>query len=222
MSQENTIDSKQLDDLLLKYHGALRTLETHLDILIKDFELKYHYMPVEHMKSRIKNIDSAINKLNRRNYKITIENIINHVHDMIGIRIVCSFLNDVEKIVNLIKNSRFITIHEEKDYIHNPKKTGYSSYHLLVNVPVYLEDGMEQIEAEIQIRTMAMDFWASLDHKIQYKFEEKIPNDIMIEMQHCALDINNLDQKMMKLNHSVQCFLEGKEKLDKDENNNCK
>lgn len=221
MSQSNTIDKKQLDVLLLKYNSALRTLETHLDILIKDFELKNHYMPVEHMKSRIKNIDSAINKLNRRNYNMTIENIQNHVHDMVGIRIVCSFLNDVKELVELIKNSQFITVHEEKDYINNPKNTGYSSYHLLVYVPVYLADGVEQIEAEIQIRTMAMDFWASLDHKIQYKFEEKIPNDIMIEMQHCAVDINNLDQKMMRLNESVQCFL-GEGKLNKDEDNHNK
>lgn len=222
MSQKIKVDQKKLDSLLLKYRSALRTLETHLDILIKDFELRYQYMPVEHMKSRIKSVDSAINKLNRRKYKITVENIQDHVHDMVGIRIVCSFLNDVETIVNLIKNSQFISIHEEKDYIHYPKKTGYSSYHLLVNVPVYLENGMEQIEAEIQIRTMAMDFWASLDHKIQYKFEEKIPADIMQEMHNCALDINNLDQKMMRLNESVQSFLEGKEKLDKNESDNCK
>lgn len=207
MQKVRNITKKEMENLLLKYKCALRTLETHLDILIKDFELNNNYMPVEHVKSRIKSVDSALNKLIKRNYNISIENIKEHVHDMVGIRIVCSFLDDVYKLVDLIKNSDFITVHEEKDYIKNPKDTGYSSYHLLVNVPVYLSTGVEEVEAEIQIRTMAMDFWASLDHKIQYKFEESIPKNIMEEMHNCSIDINNLDQKMLHLNESVQKFL---------------
>ena len=207
MQEIKKSSKKEMENQLLKYKCALITLETHLDILIKDFELNNNYMPVEHVKSRIKSVDSALNKLIKRNYNISVENIKDHVHDMVGIRIVCSFLDDVYKIVNLIKNSDFITVHEEKDYIKNPKDTGYSSYHLLVNVPVYLSNGVEEVEAEIQIRTMAMDFWASLDHKIQYKFEERIPKNIMEEMHNCSIDINDLDQKMLHLNESVQKFL---------------
>jgi len=210
MSNIRYITKTDMERLLLKYKCALRTLETHLDILIKDFELNNKYMPIEHVKTRIKGLDSALNKLTKRNLKPTVKNIKEHVHDMVGIRIVCSFLDDVYKIVDLIKNSQFITVHEEKDYVKNPKKTGYSSYHLLVNVPVYLSTGVEEVEAEIQIRTMAMDFWASLDHKIQYKFEEKIPKNIVEEMHNCSIDINNLDQKMLHLNESVQNLLNEK------------
>ncbi len=201
------LTKEDVEQLLFKYNAALRTLETHIDILIKDYEFKNKYMPVEHVKSRIKKFDSAINKLKRRNYEVNRENIENHVHDMVGIRIVCSFLDDVYDIVNLIKNSPFIEIHEEKDYIKNPKKTGYSSYHLLVYVPVHFEDGKEMVEAEIQVRTVAMDFWASLDHKIQYKFKDRIPEDIMEEMHKCSIDINNLDHKMLSLNDEVQKYI---------------
>ncbi len=201
------ITKEEMEYLLLKYKSALKTLETHLNILISDYEFKNKYMPVEHVKSRIKTFESAINKLKRKNYPVNIENIEKYINDMVGIRIVCSFLDDVYKIKNLIKNSKFINVIDEKDYIKNPKGTGYSSYHLLVNVPVYLSDGLHLIEAEIQIRTIAMDFWASLDHKIQYKFEQKIPKDIVSEMYNCSVDINNLDNKMLELNEEVQHFL---------------
>lgn len=201
------ITKEEIEYLLLKYNSALKTLETHLNILISDFEHKNRYMPVEHVKSRIKKFDSAILKLSKKNYDVTASNILEHVHDMVGVRIVCSFLDDVYKISELIKSSKFIRVYEEKDYIKCPKKTGYSSYHLLVYVPVYLSDGMQLVRAEIQIRTMAMDFWASLDHKIQYKFEEKIPDDVILEMQKCSVDINSLDHKMLSLNEMVQSFL---------------
>ncbi len=201
------LTKEDIESMLLKYNSALRTLETYIDILIKDYEFENKYMPIEHVKSRVKKFDSAIIKLRSRNYEVNRYNIENHIHDMVGIRIVCSFLDDVYNIVNLIKNSSFISVHGEKDYIKNPKDTGYSSYHLLVNVPVYLSSGLEEVEAEIQIRTMAMDFWASLDHKIQYKFKDKIPEEIMEEMHKCSIDINNLDHKMLQLNEAVQNIL---------------
>lgn len=206
------ITKEEIERLLLKYNAALRTLETQLDILIKDFEFRNKYMPVEHVKTRIKKFDSAINKLRRKEYDITVENIENHIHDMVGVRIICSFLDDVYEMVQLIKNSDFITVHDEKDYIKNPKDSGYSSYHLLVYIPVYLSSGVEQVEAEIQIRTMAMDFWASLDHKIQYKFEKKIPNDIVEEIHKCSVDIHNLDQKMLYLNETVHSIFDEEDK----------
>ena len=201
------LTKEDIESMLLKYNSALRTLETYIDILIKDYEFENKYMPIEHVKSRVKKFDSAIIKLRSRNYEVNRYNIENHIHDMVGIRIVCSFLDDVYNIVILIKNSSFISVHGEKDYIKNPKDTGYSSYHLLVNVPVYLSSGLEEVEAEIQIRTMAMDFWASLDHKIQYKFKDKIPEEIMEEMHKCSIDINNLDHKMLQLNEAVQNIL---------------
>lgn len=206
--EELTEDYKEL---LLKYNAALKTLETQIAILIQDYEFKNHYNPVEHVKSRIKSYDSIVNKLKSRDYDVTVENIENHIHDVVGLRIVCSFLSDVYAIVKLLEDSDQITVHTKKDYISNPKDSGYSSYHLLVYVPVYLIDGVEMVEAEIQIRTVAMDFWASLDHKIRYKFKGEIPNEIQENMYKCALDINDLDQKMVDMNNQMRTIIEDQE-----------
>lgn len=203
--------TEDYEELLLKYNAALKTLETQIAILIQDYEFKNHYNPVEHVKSRIKSYDSIVNKLKSRDYDVTVENIENHIYDVVGLRIVCSFLSDVYAIVKLLEDSDQITVHTKKDYISNPKDSGYSSYHLLVYVPVYLIDGVEMVEAEIQIRTVAMDFWASLDHKIRYKFKGEIPNEIQENMYKCALDINDLDQKMVDMNNQMRTIIEDQE-----------
>ncbi len=202
---------KSLELLLMQYQAALKTLETQLGILLKDFEYRNKYNPVEHIKSRIKQYDSIVRKLTDRGYEITVENIEKHVHDMVGIRIICDFLSDVYKIVDMIESCQQITIHNRKDYISSPKPSGYSSYHLLVYVPVYFMDGVRMVEAEIQIRTLAMDFWASLDHKISYKFQGQVPKEIQENMYKCALDINDLDHKMLILNDKMRTFREDNE-----------
>ena len=204
-------EDKELEGLILKYTAALKTLETQISILLQDYEHKNNYNPVEHIKSRIKSYDSATKKLISRGYELTTKNIEEHVHDMVGLRIVCSFLSDVYEIVKIIENSDQITIRDKKDYITNPKDTGYYSYHLLVYVPVYLIDGVTLVEAEIQIRTVAMDFWASLDHKITYKFKGEIPEEIKEGMHKCAEDIHALDQKMLKLNNEMQIIKDDQE-----------
>lgn len=181
-------------------------LETEIRILIDEFEFKNKYNPVEHIKSRIKSISSAADKLKKRGYDINVDNIRNHIHDMVGIRIVCSFLSDVKKIVSVIENSKHLKIKEKKDYISNPKDTGYISYHLIVYVPIYIDSKEELVEAEIQIRTVAMDFWASLDHKIQYKFPNDIPDEIKKELYNCALVTKILDNKMQTLNEIVNNY----------------
>lgn len=188
---------------MLKYKFALNMLETEIRILIDEFEFKNKYNPVEHIKSRIKTIESASIKLKSRGYDVNVDNIKNHVHDMVGIRIVCSFLSDVKNIVDIIENSKHLKIKEKKDYISNPKDTGYISYHLIVYVPIYIDNNEEYVEAEIQIRTVAMDFWASLDHKIQYKFPNDIPDEIKKELYNCSLVTKILDNKMQSLNEIV-------------------
>ena len=200
------LENNDLTHQMLKYNFALDKLNTELNILIKEYEYKNNYQPVEHIKSRIKTVESAIKKLENKGYEINLKNLINHVHDMVGIRIVCSFLSDVYDIVNIIEKSDFIAIRDKKDYIKNPKQSGYSSYHLIVLVPIFLDDKKEYIEAEIQIRTMAMDFWASLDHKIQYKFRDKINDEIKDEMYKCSIAISNLDTKMLELNKEVEKY----------------
>lgn len=202
------INEREVSELMLKYNFALQLLETQFNILIKEFEFKNKYNPVEHMKSRLKTEKSIIDKLNKKGYEVTTKNMISHVHDIIGIRIVCSFLEDVYDIVDIIKNSKQFKIKEEKDYIKNPKSTGYMSYHLIVLVPIYLNETVEHVEAEIQIRTSAMDFWASIDHKVQYKFPSEIPEEVKKEMYNCSLDIRKLDEKMQQLNEFVNKYNE--------------
>lgn len=202
------INEREVSELMLKYNFALQLLETQFNILIKEFEFKNKYNPVEHMKSRLKTEKSIIDKLNKKGYEVTTKNMILHVHDIIGIRIVCSFLDDVYDIVDIIKSSKQFKIKEEKDYIKNPKTTGYMSYHLIVLVPIYLNETVEHLEAEIQIRTSAMDFWASIDHKVQYKFPSEIPEEVKKEMYNCSLDIRKLDEKMQQLNEFVNKYNE--------------
>lgn len=204
----NEFNEEQYREVMLKYGFALNILETNLNILLDDYEYKNDTSIVDHVKVRLKSHDSALKKLRDKGYDATIDNLINHVHDMVGLRIVCPFLNDVYTVLNIIKNSNLFKIKEEKDYIANPKDTGYISYHLLVLVPVALEDGTEYIEAEIQIRTMAMDFWASLDHKLQYKFTKDIPNEVKEEIYKCSMDIKKIDEKMLKLREFIKNYMD--------------
>ena len=200
------MENEFLEYEMLKYKFALNMLETEIKLLIEDFEFKNKYNHVEHIKSRVKKINSACEKLLRRGYEVTVENLKNHVHDMVGVRIVCSFLSDVKDVVQIIENSSNIKIKDKKDYISNPKNTGYTSYHLIVDVPVYLDNKEELVEAEIQIRTVAMDFWASLDHKIQYKFPNDIPDEIKKELYNCSMVTKILDNKMEYLNEIVNKY----------------
>ena len=199
----NNID---FDELMLKYNFALQTLETQVNILIKEYEFKNNVNPVEHIKSRIKTEKSALDKLNKKGFNLSLENLKEHVKDMIGIRIVCSFIDDVDKVVDLIKKSKQFKVVSEKDYIDNPKSTGYMSYHLIVEIPLYLNENVEYIPAEIQIRTVAMDFFASLDHKIRYKFPGDIPEEVKGEMVSCSYVIQALDKKMYELNEIVKKY----------------
>lgn len=192
-------EEAEYKEMMLKYNFAMQRLETELNILLKEYEHKKGYNPVEHIKTRMKSLDSAIKKLRDKNCEITVDNLIRRVYDMIGVRIVCSFLSDVYDIVDLIKGAKQFIIKRENDYIDNPKESGYRSYHLIVLVPIHLEERIEYIEAEIQIRTVAMDCWASLDHKLRYKFPDRIPVEIRDGLLECSKDIDKLDLKMQSL-----------------------
>jgi len=196
------------DEMILKYSFALKRLETELSILVDEYKFTYGYNPVEHMKSRIKTIDSIKSKLEKKGLSCTADNIIRNVHDVVGIRIVCSFLSDVYEIVDIIKNSREFIVKDESDYIKNPKDTGYSSYHLNILIPVYLSSRIEYVEAEIQIRTVAMDCWASLDHKLRYKLPKDVPDSLRSSMSEKAMEIRKLDRSVQELYEMVREFNE--------------
>lgn len=209
------MESTELEKIMIKYEFAKRNLETYLEILLKEYELENGYTPVEHIKSRIKNKNSAMKKLEKRGYAVTMDNIKNHIHDMVGFRIVCSFLSDVYDIVELIKQTSQFEIREESDYIKNPKESGYSSYHLNVLVPINLKGEKEYIEVEIQIRTVAMDLWASLDHKLRYKLSEDIPIHLQSEMLERSNSIKKIDQEMQCLYEIVKEYQNKDKKQEK-------
>ncbi len=142
-------------------------------------------------------------KLKRNGYESTIDNMVKHVNDIAGIRVVCSFTSDIYRLAEMIGKQNDLTVVSVKDYIKNPKESGYKSYHMLVTVPIFLTDGVVDTRVEIQIRTIAMDFWASLEHKIYYKFEGHAPEYISRDLQECAGIVSKLDAKMLSLNEAI-------------------
>lgn len=192
------------NEVLLVYRSALKEINTKLEILNDEFQHIHRYNPIEHIKSRIKTSESIVKKLKRKGYESTIENMVEHVDDIAGIRIICSFTSDIYQIAEMLANQNDIKLISVKDYIKNPKPSGYKSYHMIVVVPIFLSDKTIETKVEIQIRTVAMDFWASLEHKIHYKFEGNAPTHIKEELVDCARMVSDLDNKMESLNDEVQ------------------
>lgn len=200
---ERDSDVDSWEEVILLYNSALKQIETKLEILNSEFQHVHRYNPIEHIKSRIKTSESIVKKLKRHGYESTIQNMVQYVNDIAGIRVICSFTSDIYRIAEMISNQSDIKVISVKDYIVNPKPSGYKSYHMLVTVPVYLSDRIVDTKVEIQIRTVAMDFWASLEHKIHYKFEGNAPNYIRNELIECAKMVSELDAKMLYLNEEV-------------------
>lgn len=190
-------------EVLLVYNSALKEIGTKLEILNDEFQHVHRYNPIEHIKSRIKSSESIVKKLKRNGYESTIENMVEYVNDIAGIRVICSFVSDIYRIADMISNQNDIKVLAIKDYIEKPKASGYKSYHMLVTVPIYLSDRIVHAKVEIQIRTVAMDFWASLEHKINYKFEGNVPQYIKDELVECAYMISEVDTRMWNLNEQI-------------------
>ena len=209
-SSNSEIDSWKEVNLI--YNSALKEIETRLEILNDEFQHIHRYNPIEHIKSRLKSPESIVKKLKRHGYESTIENMVNYINDIAGVRIICSFTSDIYQIAEMISNQSDIKILSVKDYIKNPKPSGYRSYHIIVSVPIFLSDRSADTKVEIQIRTVAMDFWASLEHKINYKFEGNAPVFIKNELIECSKIIYELDERMLSLNEEVTKYSETKER----------
>ena len=200
-------DFKELNDwetVIFVYQSALKQVETKIDILNGEFQHRHKYNPIEHVKSRIKTPESIVKKLKRHGYESSIENMVRYVNDIAGIRISCSFTSDIYLIADMISKQNDLTILARRDYMKNPKKSGYRSYHMLITVPIQTTKGICPTKVEIQIRTIAMDFWASLEHKIYYKYEGNAPDYFERELQECSSIISRLDAKMMTLNEAMK------------------
>ncbi|MCI9143317.1 MAG: GTP pyrophosphokinase family protein [Lachnospiraceae bacterium] len=200
------------EEAILIYSAALKMIETRMEILNDEFQHVHQYNPIEHIKARIKTPESIVKKLKRDGRESTIENMIKYVNDIAGIRIICSFTSDIYRIVEMLGEQRDIRVIAVKDYITFPKTSGYKSYHMIVTVPVYLSDKTVDAKVEIQIRTVAMDFWASLEHKIHYKFEGDAPEDIRTELVECAKMVTDLDARMLKLNEEILTIIRERER----------
>lgn len=199
-------------EVIFVYNSALKEIGTKIEILNDEFQHVHRYNPIEHVKSRIKTSESIVKKLKKNGYESTIENMVKYVNDIAGIRIICSFTTDIYKLADMIAKQTDIKVLSVKDYIKNPKASGYKSYHMIVAIPIYLSDRIVEAKVEIQIRTVAMDFWASLEHKIHYKFEGNAPEHIKDELYECAKMVSALDAKMLSLNEEVQMIEKKNEK----------
>lgn len=190
--------NKILDSIIIKYEAALRVLETQIYIINNDFKYIKKYNPIEHVKTRIKSYDSIIKKMEKDNIPFSAENVEKYINDIVGLRIVCSFPSDVYDLINIMKNSSLIKVIHEKDYINNPKPSGYRSYHLIVEVPVELINEKYIVKAEIQIRTLAIDLWANLNHKLVYKADYS-STYIDDKLRMIGDELNSIDKEMTEL-----------------------
>ncbi len=191
------------NSFMLLYNSALKEIGTKIEVLNDEFQHIHQYNPIEYVKKRIKKPESIVKKLKRYGYETSIENMVKYINDVAGIRIVCSFTSDIYRIAEMITNQNDIKILSIKDYIKTPKESGYKSYHMIVTIPIFLSDRVVDTKVEIQIRTLAMDFWASLEHKIYYKFEGNAPEYISRDLRECSSIVSMLDAKMLSLNEAI-------------------
>ena len=199
-------------------NSALKEVGTKLEILNDEFKHVHSYNPIEHIKTRIKTPESIVKKLKRYGYEISIDNMIRYINDIAGVRLICSFTSDIYRLAAMIGNQSDLKVLTIKDYIKNPKDSGYKSYHMLVSVPIFLSDSVVNTKVEIQIRTIAMDFWASLEHKIYYKFEGNAPEYISRDLKDCADMVSMLDEKMLSLNNAIlECVKQKNEEENRKE-----
>ncbi len=186
------------------YDAGIKEIRTKLEILDSEFKIKYDHNPIHHIESRLKKPDSIVKKAIDKNIILDCDSITANIFDIAGIRVICNYIDDVYRVAQLLIQQNDISLIRVKDYIKNPKVNGYRSLHLVVEVPIFLSTGAKPICVEIQIRTIAMDFWASLEHKLRYKTHNELSEDIKYELIECAHSISELDYKMQNIHNKLQ------------------
>lgn len=190
-------------ELMMQYRCALMEVETKLNVLNEEFKMRHNRNPFEYIKSRIKEPLSILEKMQRRELPITVENVEENLSDIAGIRVICSFPDDIYTVAGLLLQQDDIRLLEKKDYIANPKPNGYRSLHLIVEVPVFLANQKKWMKAEVQFRTIAMDFWASVEHKLKYKQDIDHAELISEDLRSCAEVINDMDYRMQSIRDKI-------------------
>ncbi len=185
------------------YRGAMMEVSTKLEILDDEFSVTYDHNPIHHMESRLKSAESTLKKLYKRSLDVTTQNIMEHIQDVAGIRVICHYADDIYRLAKVIEKHKDMTLIRKSDYIKNPKPNGYRSLHLVMEVPVVMSEIVLRLPVEIQLRTIAMDMWASLEHELRYKSDKNIPEEIAEELRECAEQLSQLDSKMLAINKSI-------------------
>lgn len=191
-------------ELMAYYKCAMMEVETKFDVLNEELSLEYDRNPIETIKTRLKSPDSLIEKMERKGLPLSIENIEKYVNDVAGIRVICSFPKDIYMLADCLLRQDDITLIAKKDYINNPKESGYRSLHLIVEIPIFLHDQKKPMKVEVQLRTIAMDFWASLEHKIRYKKDIDDLESINHDLKECAQLSAKLDQMMDDIRRKIE------------------
>ena len=196
--------AREFQEAIMMYSCAIREVKTKLEVLNDELSVRNQRNPIEMIKSRVKKPISIVEKLQRRNLEISVESMINHLDDIAGVRVICSFVDDIYQVAEMLMRQDDIRVIAIKDYIMNPKENGYRSYHMIVEIPVFFSDEKRLMRVEVQIRTIAMDFWASLDHQLKYKKPLIASEDISRELKLCADVIAQTDEKMLSIRQSIE------------------
>ncbi len=208
MQAKKLKEAKPFNKLMMEFRSAIAEVETKLKVLNEEFSQEYNRNPFESIKSRLKSPQSIFEKLERKGFPVTVDSIRENLADVAGVRVICSFPDDIYRLAELFCQQDDIVLLREKDYIKNPKPNGYRSLHLILNVPVFLSTGKKYMKVEVQFRTIAMDFWASLEHKLKYKRDVKDTDEIVRQLKGCADSIEQLDYQMQEIRDKIYHPLE--------------
>ena len=196
--------AREFQRVMMMYTSVIREVKTKLEVLNDELSVKNQRNPIEMIKSRVKRPMSIVEKLQRRGFEVSLESMIKNLDDVAGIRIICSFVDDIYEVAEMLVQQDDVKVIAVKDYIKNPKPNGYRSYHLIIEVPVFFTEGKLPMRVEVQIRTIAMDFWASLDHQLKYKKELLDDTEIVRELKQCADVIAQTDEKILSIRKGIE------------------
>jgi putative GTP pyrophosphokinase len=196
--------TEQLKQVLMMYSCAIREVKTKLEVLNDELSIKNSRNPIEFITSRVKQPLSIVQKLHRKGFEVSLASVQENLNDVAGIRVICSFVDDIYAVEEMLTKQDDVTLIEVKDYIKNPKPNGYRSLHLIIEIPVFFSDSKTNLRVEVQIRTIAMDFWASLEHELKYKKEIPDVEEIQGMLKECADTISDTDRKMMEIRDMIE------------------
>lgn len=194
---------KKFTSRMQLYRGGIKEIRTKLEILDEEFQSKFSYNPIHNIESRLKSIPSIVQKIKAKGLEVSVDSITENITDIAGIRVICNYIDDIYRVAKMLTAQDDITILHMRDYIKNPKASGYKSLHLIVEIPVFLSTGSVPIPVEIQIRTIAMDFWASLEHKLKYKTNKSVDADLHERLKKCADEISVIDYEMQDIHTTI-------------------